>query len=132
MKYLLDTNTCIALMRRNVDVRERMEQFVPGDCAVSAITALELYHGLERCSQPEREQAKIDELLAVVAVLAFGEEEAKRAAKARHALERTGKGIGPFDVLIAGHALAAGLVLVSNNVREFSRVEGLTVDDWQE
>lgn len=132
MKYLLDTNTCIALMRRNVRVRERMEPLAPGDCAVSAITALELYHGLERCSQPEREQAKIDELLSVVAVLPFGEAEARRAAKVRHTLEEAGNGIGPFDVLIAGHALAARLVLVSNNTREFSRVDGLPVEDWQQ
>lgn len=132
MKYLLDTNTCIALMRRNGRVRERMERLVPGDCAVSAITAMELYHGLERCSQREREQAKIDELLSVVGVLPFGDEDAKRAAKVRHTLEQAGKGIGPFDVLIAGHAFAAGLVLVTNNTREFSRVAGLKVEDWQQ
>ena len=69
MKYLPDTNTCIALMRRNARVRGRMESLAPGDCAVSAITALELYHGLERCAQREREQAKIDELFSVIEVL---------------------------------------------------------------
>ena len=132
MKYLPDTNTCIALMRRNVRVRGRMEALVPGDCAVSAITAMELYHGLERCSQPVREQAKIDELLSVVAVLPFDDEEAKRAAKVRHALEQAGSMIGPFDALIAAHALTAGLVLVSNNTREFLRVAGLIVEDWQQ
>ncbi len=132
MKYLLDTNTCIALMRRNVRVRERMEPLAPGDCVISAITALELYHGLERCSQPERERAKLDELFSVVKVLPFGDEEAKRAAKTRQRLEQAGNVIGPFDVLIAGHALAAGLVLVSNNTREFSRVSELTVEDWQQ
>lgn len=130
MKYLLDTNTCIALMRRNACVRGRMEPLVPGDCAVSAITAFELYHGLELCSQPAREQAKIDELLSVVGVLPFGDAEAQHAAKVRRTLERAGNVIGPFDVLIAGHALAAGLVLVSNNTREFFRVDGLSVEDW--
>ena len=127
MKYLLDTNTCIALMRRNIQVRARIERLHPGDCAVSSITAFELYHGLERCSQPERERAKIDELLAVVAVLAFGDAEAARVAKVRHSLEQTGNAIGPFDVLIAGHALHAELILASNNTREFSRVNGLTI-----
>jgi tRNA(fMet)-specific endonuclease VapC len=130
VKYLLDTNTCIALMRRNVRVRSRMEALVPGDCAVSAITAMELYHGLERCTQPGREQEKIDELLSVVAVLPFDDAEAKRAAKVRHTLEQAGNVIGPFDVLIAAHALTASLVLVSNNTREFSRVIGLAVEDW--
>lgn len=130
MKVLLDTNTCIALMRRNLQVRARMERLQPGDCAVSSITAFELYHGLERCAQPERERAKIDELLSVVSVLAFGDTEAARAAKVRHALEQTGAAIGPFDVLIAGHALNAGLILASNNTREFLRVVGLTVEDW--
>ena len=119
-------------MRRNARVRGRIEALAPGDCAVSAITALELYHGLQRCSQREREQAKIDELLSVVEVLPFGDEEAKRAAKTRHALEQAGSVIGPFDVLIAGHALAAGMVLVTNNTREFARVNGLTVEDWQQ
>lgn len=132
MKYLLDTNTCIALMRRNMRVRGRMEALVPGDCAVSAITAMELYHGLERCALPEREQEKIDELLSLVAVLPFDDAEAKRAAKVRHTLEQAGNVIGPFDVLIAAHALTAGLVLVSNNTREFLRVTGLTVEDWQQ
>ena len=127
---MLDTNTCIALMRRNVHVRARMERLQPGACAVSSITAFELYHGLERCSQPERERAKIDELLAVVAVPAFGDAEARRAAKLRHALEQAGQVIGPFDVLIAGHALDAELILASNNTREFFRVDGLTVEDW--
>ena len=94
MKYLLDTNTCIALMRRNARVRGRMESLAPGDCAVSAITALELYHGLERCAQREREQAKIAELFSVIEVLPFGDEEAKRAAKTRHALEQAGNAIG--------------------------------------
>ena len=130
MKYLLDTNTCIALMRRHVRVRARLEQLPPGDCAVSSITAFELYHGLERCAQPERERAKIDELLAVVTVLAFGDAEAARAAKLRHTLEQAGRAIGPFDVLIAGHALHAGLILATNNTREFLRVNGLTLEDW--
>ena len=117
-------------MRRNLHVRARMERFQPGDCAVSSITAFELYHGLERSAQPERERAKIDELLSVVAVLAFGDADAGRAAKVRHALEQTGTVIGPFDVLIAGHALNAGLILASNNTDEFNRVAGLTVEDW--
>ena len=117
-------------MRRNPRVRERMGQFAPGDCAVTAITAFELYHGLERCSLPERERAKIDELLSVVGVLPFGDGEARRAAKVRYTLEQAGNVIGPFDVLIAGHALNAGLALVSNNTREFLRVDGLTVEDW--
>lgn len=131
MKYLLDTNTCIALMRRNARVRGRLELLAPGDCAVSSITALELYHGLERCAQPERERAKMDELFATVEVLPFGAGEARHAARTRHTLEQAGIPIGPFDVLIAGHALSAGLVLVTNNTREFSRVSGLAIEDWQ-
>ena len=107
-----------------------MERLQPGDCAVSSITAFELYHGLERCSQPERERAKIAELFTVVAVLSFGDAEAGCAAKVRHTLDQTGHGIGPFDVLIAGHELHAELILATNNTREFSRVDGLTVEDW--
>ncbi|MEQ1860365.1 MAG: type II toxin-antitoxin system VapC family toxin [Chthoniobacteraceae bacterium] len=130
MKVLLDTNICIALMRRNLQVRARMQRLQPGDCAVSSITAFELYHGLERCAEPGRERAKIDELLSVVCVLPFGDKEAARAAKVRHPLEQTSTAIGPFDVLIAGHALDAGLILASHNTREFLRIDGLTVEDW--
>ena len=118
-------------MRRNVSVRARMEGLLPGDCAISSVTDFELFHGLERCSQPERELEKIAELFAVVVVLSFDDAAAKSAAKVRHALEKSGSVIGPFDVLIAGHALASGLVLVTNNTGEFSRVDGLTLEDWQ-
>ena len=128
---MLDTNVCIALMRRNPSVRAQIERLQPGDCAVSSITAFELFHGLERCSQPDREREKIAELMRVVGVLPFDEAAAKRAAKVRHELEKTGNVIGPFDVLIAGHALATGMVLVTNNMGEFSRVDGLTLEDWQ-
>ena len=131
MKFLLDTNVCIALMRRNANVRARMERLQPGDCAVSSVTAFELFHGLERCSQPERERVKIAELLEVVTVLPFDDASAKSAAKVRHGLEKIGCVIGPFDVLIAGHALAEELVLVTNNTGEFSRVDGVKLEDWE-
>jgi tRNA(fMet)-specific endonuclease VapC len=72
----------------------------------------------------------MDELFATVEVLPFGAEEARLAARTRHSLEQAGSPIGPFDVLIAGHALSAGLVLVTNNTREFSRVKGLGIEDW--
>ncbi len=70
--------------------------------------------------------------MRVVGVLPFDEAAAKRAAKVRHELEKTGSVIGPFDVLIAGHALATGMVLVTNNMGEFSRVDGLKLEDWQQ
>jgi len=131
MRYLLDTNTCISVMRNEPAVVARMSASSPGDCAISAITAYELYTGVEKCSDPGRENTKVGTLLKTVHTLPFDSAAAKQAARIRAALESRGCPIGPYDVLLAGHALAAGLVLVSANTAEFNRVAGLAVEDWR-
>jgi tRNA(fMet)-specific endonuclease VapC len=132
MKLLLDTDTCIHLLRGTAAVVARAQQHSPADFAISAITEYELLYGVERCP-PEwqkKEGAKVGLLLGMMEVLAFTGETAKRAAKIRAALETCGNSIGPMDVLIAATALERDLPLVSGNQADFQRVPGLICHDW--
>jgi tRNA(fMet)-specific endonuclease VapC len=130
MIYLLDADTCIAIMRGVPGVIAKLRQVSPGDCALSMVTWFELCTGVEKCRRPAREQAKIDLLRNAMWAVDFDSRAAQSAAKVRAVLEQQGKVIGAYDTLLAGHALALGLTLVSHNVREFSRVPGLLLEDW--
>ena len=130
MKVLLDTNVCIALMRRHVKASARLQAQAPGDCAISTVTMYELFTGVAKCQEPERERGKVRRLLSLMRIAPFDQAAAERAAEVRAALEKTGSTCGPYDLLLAGHALALALPLATHNVREFARVEGLQVDDW--
>ncbi len=129
-RYLLDTNTCIAVMRNHPRAVGRISAEAPGDCAISTITAYELYTGVEKCAKPAQEQAKVDLLLQTVIVMAFESAAAREAARIRALLESQGQPIGPYDLLLAGQALADSLIMVTSNTREFSRVPGLPLQDW--
>ncbi len=131
MRYLLDTNTCIAAMRHNALVLQQMAAVAPTECAISTITAYELYTGIEKCAAPATELAKVNLLLAAVSELGFDEQAARESARIRALLESQGCMIGPYDVLLAGHARSARLTLVSANTAEFSRVPALSLENWQ-
>ena len=131
LRYLLDTNTCIAAMRSHPKVVQRMAAVPPGDCAISAITGYELVTGVEKCSDPTKERAKVDLLLNTAQHLPFDFGAAEQAARIRALLESQGQPIGPYDILLAGHALSATLILVTDNTKEFSRVPALTLENWQ-
>lgn len=131
MRYLLDTNTCIAAMRGNSKVVARLQNVSAKECAVSTISYFELLTGVEKCRDPNAERTKVQLLLRSVAELAFDKGAAHEAAVIRAELERKGQPIGPYDLLLAGQAVAANLVLVSNNLREFARIPGLIAEDWQ-
>jgi tRNA(fMet)-specific endonuclease VapC len=130
MRYLLDTNTSISVKRHHATVLKRMAAASPSDCVISSITTYELYTGIEKCANPAKEAAKVDLLLATVTELHFERQAAKEAGRIRAVLESQGCMIGPFDVLLAGHALSAGLTLVTANTKEFSRVSSLVLEDW--
>jgi tRNA(fMet)-specific endonuclease VapC len=128
--YLLDTNILIALLRGRGDgARTRLRES-SGRIGVSTITEMELEHGIERSSEPSRSRQAVDELLSLVDVLEFDSLAAMHAGRIRAVLDAKGTPIGPYDALIAGHARSLGLVMVTNNVREFSRVPGLEIEDW--
>lgn len=132
MAYLLDTNVCVDVLKGHPRVCARLAAVSPADCAVSAVTAFELLMGVQRCAQPERESRKLEKLYGVVALLPFDAAAAGAAARVRHALEAKGQRIGPYDLLIAGQALGGGYQLVTNNTREFERVDGLRILDWRD
>lgn len=131
MQYLLDTNTCIVAMRNEARVVARLQSLQPHDCAISVVTGYELFTGVAKCAEPAKERTKVENLLRVVAELAFDAAAAREAARVRADLEFRGLTIGPYDLLLAGQALSLGLTLVTHNTAEFARVSGLRVEDWQ-
>ena len=131
MRRLLDTNVCIHLIRRRPpEVLRRFEDYEVGDVGVSSVTAAELHYGAEKSSRPEQNLGALGAFLVPLEVVAFGPEAAAAYGRVRETLEKAGTPIGPLDTLIAAHALSLSVALVTNNVREFSRVPGLHIEDW--
>ena len=130
MTHLLDTDTCIGILRQRPGMVQRLTLHDPTDCAVSMVTVYELYCGLARAQNPANEREKVRRFIAAIMELPWDRASAEAAAQIRSELERQGMLIGPYDLLIAGQALAYGLTLVTNNIREFQRVSGLKLDSW--
>ena len=131
MHYLLDTNACIAVMRNHPNVVSRMSAASPADCFVSTVTSYELFTGVAKCAAPAKERTKVEVLLKTVVELPFDPTAAREAGRLRALLESRGQMIGPYDVLLAAQAFAGGLTLVTDNIQEFGRIPGLTVENWQ-
>jgi tRNA(fMet)-specific endonuclease VapC len=130
MIYLLDTNTCIAAMRGHKEVCQQLAGHQPDDFGVSVVSVYELLTGVARCRQPELEKRKVEAFLEPLHCLPLDAISAGYAAKIRWELEKQGEMIGPYDLLLAGQALALGITLISGNLREFQRVQDLTVESW--
>jgi tRNA(fMet)-specific endonuclease VapC len=131
MTFLLDTNVCIAAMRGNPKVVQGLAARRPEDCAVSMVTVFELFAGVRRCHDPEGEGRKVSIFLAPFHLLPFDWDSALKTAEIRFHLEKAGNKIGPYDLQLAGQALALDLTLVTHNTREFKRVPGLLMEDWE-
>jgi tRNA(fMet)-specific endonuclease VapC len=133
MIYLLDTNVCIALMRgKKPQVTARFAARSPSDLCVASVVAGELLTGAVRSRSPVTEAAKVDAFLAPFACLPFDFDAARQYAVLRADLEQRGVPISEAAMLIASIALVHGLTLVTNNTREFSRVPGLPIEDWEQ
>ena len=132
MTHLLDTDTCIHLLRGHPATVSRAQGHSPADLAVSAITHYELLYGVERCPPAwrKKEGSKVRLLLEQMQTLPFTGETAAHASSLRAALESAGRSIGPMDLLIAATALEYGLPVVTHNLREFQRVPGLQSQTW--
>ncbi len=129
MRYLLDANAVIALLNDTTSaIARRARRHAPRDFGVSAIVIHELCYGAFKSQRVEKNVARVDALL--FPVLEFDEEDARQAGEVRAHLAAKGTPIGPYDVLIAGQAMARDLTLVTHNTAEFQRVEGLRVEDW--
>ena len=131
MSYMLDTNICIyAIRNRPEHVLARLKDNLHNELCISAITLAELEHGVEKSAFPERNAAALIRFLSILSVLPFDDLAAVEYGKICASLQRQGTPIGTMDMLIAAHAKAEGLVLVTNNVREFERVPDLAVENW--
>ncbi|WP_310602443.1 type II toxin-antitoxin system tRNA(fMet)-specific endonuclease VapC [Anaerosporobacter sp.] len=131
MKYMLDTNICIyAIKHKPETVIKKFLEHSPDEMCISAITYAELMHGVEKSQAREKNRLAMTLFLSSIMILEFDCYAAEEYGKIRANLERKGTPIGPMDMQIAGHAKAEGLILVTNNTREFIRVEGLVVEDW--
>ena len=131
MKYLLDTNICIYLIRQKpAAVLARVQARQADDLAVSTITVAELEYGIARSRYPDRNRVALLEFLVPLVILDFDRRAAARYGDIRASLASRGKPIRPLDLLLAAQARAHGLTLVTNNEREFRRVEGLAVENW--
>lgn len=128
--YALDTNSVVYFFKGMGRVAERLLSTPPREIALPAVVLYELELGIVKSSSPERRQLQLEELVRRIDLLPFGAAEAKTTARIRAVLERAGEPIGPLDLLIAGTALANGATLVTHNLREFRRVEGLSLEDW--
>ena len=129
LKYLLDTNIVIyTIKNRPRRVRERFTRH-QGQLAISSVTLMELVYGAEKSPQPERNLRDIDGLAARLDVLPYDAAAATHTGQIRAELARQGTPIGPYDQMIAGHARALGLILVSNDAAEFGRVPGLRLEN---
>jgi len=128
--YVLDTNTLVYFFRGEGEVATNLLNHDPGEIVVPSLVVWELEVGIGKAGTASRRRKQFEAFLATVQVAPFGIEEARSAADIRLKLERRGIPIGPIDTLIAGTALARKAVLVTRNVREFGRVEGLRVENW--
>lgn len=131
MKYLLDTDISSFIMKRFDDtVLRNLQRVAVADVAVSAITKSELEYGVAVSPRQQQDRAALDEYLRHVAVLDYPEEAASHYGYIRATLKQKGAMIGANDLFIAAHARSLGLILVTNNLREFTRVPGLVVENW--
>jgi tRNA(fMet)-specific endonuclease VapC len=128
--YILDTNTLIYFFKGIGNVADNLLAVLPKDIGIPAVVLYELEYGISKSTSPKKRTKQLEELCALVEVLAFGNEEAKTSATIRASLEKKGTPIGHYDVMIAGTVLSKRGILVTNNTKEFRRVPKLKIIDW--
>jgi tRNA(fMet)-specific endonuclease VapC len=132
MQYLLDTNTCIVYLKgRNLKLKQRLESIERQEIIICSVVKAELIYGVMKSAYPERNFALQQDFVAQFRSLPFDDFAATTFGSIRAALESQGNPIGSYDLQIAAIALSNDLTLVTHNVREFSRVDGLRVEDWE-
>jgi tRNA(fMet)-specific endonuclease VapC len=131
MNYLLDTNICIYIIKKKpAEVFEKFKTLTIGDVGISSITLAELQFGIEKSSNPEKNREALEKFLTPIEILDYGYEATVEYGKIRTELEKKGIPIGPLDMLIASHAKSLGVILVTNNEREFMRIVDLKIENW--
>ena len=131
MRYMLDTNICIYVIKHKPEtVFQKLQNINPEDVCISSVTYAELVHGVEKSAAVEKNRLALSMLLANMEILDFDVDAADCYGKIRAVLEKKGTPIGPLDMMITAHAQSLGYTVVTNNVKEFSRVSALRIENW--
>jgi tRNA(fMet)-specific endonuclease VapC len=131
MKYMLDTNICIYLIKQNpAKVLKHFKSHAIGDIGISSVTLAELRDGVSKSQHIEKNQQALDEFVLPLEIADFDETAAQEYGTIRAEIERAGKPIGSMDMLIGAHAHALGVTLVTNNTKEFKQIKNLKIVDW--
>ena len=130
LKFMLDTNIVLYVIKRRPASALRIFNRNIGGLCISSITLAELMYGVEKSAKPEQNSRQVQDFVSRLTVLEYGERAAGHYGDIRSNLERSGKILGGNDLHIAAHARSEGLALVTNNLKEFDRVEGLRVENW--
>lgn len=130
-KFLLDTNICIYLIKkRPAEVLDRFRQHSPKNVAISIITLFELEYGIEKSMHAKNSRKALSKFLSPLSLIGLDRDAVSQAASIRATLEKKGLPIGPYDLLIAGIARSRNMTLVTNNTREFERIDSLKLENW--
>ena len=133
MRYLLDTTICIYLIKkRPKEVLSQFKQHSPQDVAISTITLFELQYGIEKSQYPQQSKNALARFLLPLNLISVDRSSAIESAVIRAQLEKKGTPIGPYDILIAGLAISRDMVLVTNNIKKFERVDNMYLENWVE
>ena len=131
MSFMLDTSICVDLIRqRSEPILRKLKRRRPEDLCVSAVTLNELEYGVAKSSDPDKNRLALAEFMTPITVVPYDERVAGDYGRVRAELERAGTPIGSLDMMIAAHALALGLTLVTSNEKEFQRLPGLKIENW--
>ena len=131
MKVMLDTNTCIAIIKQKPpQALKRLKAYKVGEIGISSVTLAELEFGVAKSQHLDKNQAALDEFVLPLEIANFDRETARAYGRVRATLEKKGTPIGSLDMMIGAHALVLSVMLATNNTKEFSRIKGLTVVDW--
>ena len=131
MKYMLDTNISIYLIKQQPrEVIDKFQGIIPGEIAISSVTVAEMMYGVGKSQNKERNKSALESFLAPLEIVDFDFKAAQHYGVIRAYLEKIGTPIGAYDLMIAAHALSLGLILVTNNEREFQRIPNLIVENW--
>ena len=131
MRYMLDTNICIYAIKHGLrEVIERLKEHNTSEICISSVTYAELIHGVEKSKAVDKNRIALTLLLTDIEILPFDISAAEGYGEIRAELERKGTPIGPLDMMIAGHARSLGYTVVTNNIKEFERIDGLRLENW--
>lgn len=131
MKYLLDTNICIYIIKKKPpEVIRRFKVHKPGDLYVSVITISELQYGIEKSSRPGENAIALKEFLQPLEILEYTTQDSEAYGRIRFDLELKGRPVGAMDLLIASQAVSKSMILVTNNEKEFKKIKNLKVENW--